>query len=126
MIEPGIDERLRAGWAAGIRKEDRIRRRDKVAMETATPNPEPEVAIIMEEKAEKVAVMDHTRQRWMGELEPRPGIREQNRPKRPIFAVDRGRNAGYPAPPAQIRTGPIKASGSYLGCLAAKRTAGQG
>ena len=59
MIEPGIEERLRAGWAAGIRKEDRIRRRDKVAMETATPNPEPEVAIIMEEKAEKVAVMDH-------------------------------------------------------------------
>ena len=45
MIEPGIDERLRAGWAAGIRKEDRIRRRDKVAMETATPDPEPEVAI---------------------------------------------------------------------------------
>jgi hypothetical protein len=53
MIEPGIDERLRAGWAAGIRKEDRIRRRDKVAMETATPGPEPEVAIVVEEKAEK-------------------------------------------------------------------------
>jgi hypothetical protein len=39
---------------------------------------------------------------------------------------DRGRDAGYPAPPAQIRTGPIKASGSYLGCLAANRTFGHG
>jgi hypothetical protein len=36
---------------------------------------------------------------------------------------DRGRNAGYPAPPAQIRTGPTKASGSYLGYLAARRMA---
>ena len=26
----------------------------------------------------------------------------------------RGRNAGYPAPPAQIRTGSFPASGSYL------------
>ncbi len=38
---------------------------------------------------------------------------------------DRGRDEDYSAPPAQIRTGPIKASGSYLGCLAAKRTAAQ-
>lgn len=30
---------------------------------------------------------------------------------------DRGRDAGYPAPPAQIRTCPIKAYGSYLGYL---------
>jgi hypothetical protein len=36
------------------------------------------------------------------------------------------RDAGYPAPPAQIRTCPIKASGSYLGCLAANRTLGHG
>ena len=43
-----------------------------------------------------------------------------------VDLVDRGRNAGYPAPPVQTRTGPTKASGSYLGCLAAKRTAGQG
>ena len=28
---------------------------------------------------------------------------------------DRGRDAGCPAPPAQIRTCPIKAYGSYLG-----------
>jgi hypothetical protein len=28
-------------------------------------------------------------------------------------ALDRGRDAGYPAPPAQIRTGPIKAYGLY-------------
>ena len=34
-------------------------------------------------------------------------------------SYDRGRDASYPAPPAQIRTGPIKASGSCLGWLAA-------
>ncbi len=38
----------------------------------------------------------------------------------------RGRDAGYPAPPAQIRAGPIRALGSYLGCLTAKRAEGQG
>ena len=38
----------------------------------------------------------------------------------------RGRNENCFSPPAQIRTGPIKAFGSYLGCLAAKRAAGQG
>jgi hypothetical protein len=31
------------------------------------------------------------------------------------LSSDRGRDAGYPAPPAQIRTGPIKAYGSHLG-----------
>ena len=40
--------------------------------------------------------------------------------------ADRGRNAGYPAPPAQIRTCPIRAFGSYLGCLTAKRCSGHG
>ena len=35
--------------------------------------------------------------------------------------LDRGRDAHCWAPPAQIRTGPIRASGSYLGCLTAKR-----
>ena len=39
---------------------------------------------------------------------------------------DRGRDVGHPTPPAQIRTCPIKASGSYLGCLAAKRAFGHG
>jgi transposase-like protein len=39
---------------------------------------------------------------------------------------DCGRNAGYPAPPAQIRTCPIRAFGSYLGCLTAKRCSGHG
>jgi hypothetical protein len=34
---------------------------------------------------------------------------------------DRGRDAHYWAPPAQIRTCPIKASGSRLGYLTAKR-----
>src|SRR5258705_839050 len=32
----------------------------------------------------------------------------------------RGRDASYLAPPAQIRTGPIRAYGSHLGCLTAK------
>ena len=30
------------------------------------------------------------------------------------------------APPAQIRTGPIRAYGSHLGCLTAKRLSGHG
>jgi hypothetical protein len=33
---------------------------------------------------------------------------------------------GRPPPPAQIRTRPTKASGSYLGCLTSKRSSGQG
>jgi hypothetical protein len=37
------------------------------------------------------------------------------RPVRGADGADRGRDAGYPAPPAQIRTGPIKAYGSHLG-----------
>jgi hypothetical protein len=32
-----------------------------------------------------------------------------------LTGAHRGRDAGYPAPPAQIRTGPIKAYGSHLG-----------
>ena len=36
----------------------------------------------------------------------------------------RGRNAGYPAPPAQIRASGTTAHGSCLGCLASKRTLG--
>src|SRR5271166_4345473 len=38
----------------------------------------------------------------------------------------RGRDAHYWAPPAQIRTCGLPAYGSYLGCLTAKRTFGQG
>src|SRR5215470_17370441 len=38
----------------------------------------------------------------------------------------RSRNAGYPAPPAQIRTCGFPSSGSYLGCVTAKRASGQG
>ena len=38
--------------------------------------------------------------------------------------IDRGRDAHYRAPPAQIRAGPINALGSYLGCLTAKRAFG--
>src|SRR5262249_16586925 len=39
---------------------------------------------------------------------------------------DRGRDASCLAPPAQIRTCPIRAYGSHLGCLTAKRASGQG
>ena len=38
----------------------------------------------------------------------------------------RGRDGHCWPPPAQIRTCPIKASGSYLGCLTSKRASGQG
>src|SRR5476651_761904 len=38
----------------------------------------------------------------------------------------RGRDAHCWAPPAQIRANPIRALGSYLGCLTAKRTLGHG
>jgi putative transposase len=36
----------------------------------------------------------------------------------------RGRDAGHPAPPAQIRTCGTPAYGPYLGCMASKRTLG--
>ena len=39
---------------------------------------------------------------------------------------DRGRDASYLAPPAQIRASGIPARGSHLGYLTAKRTSGQG
>jgi hypothetical protein len=38
---------------------------------------------------------------------------------------DRGRDASYLAPPAQNRTGPIRAYGFHLGYLTANRTSGQ-
>ena len=41
-------------------------------------------------------------------------------------ATDRGRDAHYCAPPAQIRACPIRALGSHRGCLTAKRACGQG
>src|SRR5208282_3116055 len=40
------------------------------------------------------------------------------------LSIYRGRDAHCWAPPAQIRTGPIQASGSYLGCLTSKRMSG--
>ena len=40
--------------------------------------------------------------------------------------IDRGRDSDCSPPPAQTRTGPIKASGSYLEYLTAKRALGQG
>src|SRR5216683_4166164 len=38
----------------------------------------------------------------------------------------RGRDSGYPLPPAQTRAGAASAHGSYLGCLASKRALGYG
>ena len=43
-----------------------------------------------------------------------------------ILTLDRGRDASYLAPPAQIRASGIPARGSHLGYLTAKRTSGQG
>ena len=40
--------------------------------------------------------------------------------------IARGRDASYLAPPAQNRTGPIRAYGFHLGYLTANRTSGQG
>ena len=59
------------------------------------------------------------------DLVPRAAIRIVA-PERLDSTQDRGRDAHYWAPPAQIRTSPIRASGSYLGCLTAKRCSGQG
>jgi len=42
----------------------------------------------------------------------------------PWILGGRGRDSGYPLPPAQTRAGAIDAHGSYLGCVAAKRTLG--
>src|ERR1035441_2004324 len=39
----------------------------------------------------------------------------------PLRVLDRGRDASYLAPPAQNRTGPIRAYGSHLGCMTALR-----
>ncbi len=40
--------------------------------------------------------------------------------------LGRGRAAGHPTPPAQIRTCGTTAYGSYLGCMASNRTLGKG
>src|SRR5216684_7872965 len=43
-----------------------------------------------------------------------------------VCSAYRGRDGHYWPPPAQIRTRPTKASGSYLRCLTSKRSSGQG
>ena len=43
-----------------------------------------------------------------------------------VCSAYRGRDGHYWPPPAQIRTRPTKASGSYLGYLTSKRSSGQG
>jgi len=55
------------------------------------------------------------------------GLTQANRPPRkPVRFSDRGRDARYRTPPAQIRTCPIWAFGSYLGYVTAKRFSGHG
>src|SRR6202011_5781735 len=44
----------------------------------------------------------------------------------PISRVVPGRDVRFRAPPGQFRASPIRALGSYLGCLTAKRTLAQG
>ena len=39
-----------------------------------------------------------------------------------LYVQGRGRDSGCPLPPAQTRAGAASAHGSYLGCLASKRT----
>jgi hypothetical protein len=55
------------------------------------------------------------------------GLALDARPRGQALAPDvRGRDASLEAPPAQIRASGIPAHGSYLGCLTANRTLGQG
>src|SRR5499425_1329593 len=49
-----------------------------------------------------------------------------SRARRRAPNLSRGRDASYLAPPAQIRTCSFPAYGSYLGCVTAKRSLGQG
>jgi hypothetical protein len=66
---------------------------------------------------------------FLESLDRRPGIREQPGSFASVWPPTddfRGRDASYLAPPAQIRTGPIRAYGSHLGCLTAKRLSGHG
>jgi hypothetical protein len=47
-------------------------------------------------------------------------------PSQATNGTNRGRDARCRTPPAQIPASPIRALGSYLGCVTAKRTSGQG
>ena len=67
--------------------------------------------------------------RWRGPLGPshsRIALLKATLGARRLLAEDYGRDARYRAPPAQIRTCPIRAFGSYLGCLTANRWSGHG
>jgi hypothetical protein len=44
----------------------------------------------------------------------------------PILTPYRGRDTRHRVPPAQIPAGAIRAPGSHLGCVTAKRALGQG
>jgi hypothetical protein len=59
-------------------------------------------------------------------LDGAPALLSSSRDEGMGSAGDRGRNGDCSPPPAQIRTGPIKAYGSYLEYLTANRALGQG
>ena len=81
-------------------------------------------AIVADDPKLKVNV--HGR-RHAGVFRKLQGIRPPNYPPSPAQATNhRGRECHCWHPPAQIRACPIRALGSYLGCLTAKRWFGQG
>src|SRR6202008_1941213 len=61
-----------------------------------------------------------------GATQPRPAPRPASAPASAMTPIDRGRDARYRAPPAQIRTCGIPAYGFHLGFLTANRVCGQG
>jgi hypothetical protein len=56
----------------------------------------------------------------------RPILKSKTFSGKGVFDFSRGRDDDFPPPPAQIRTSSITAYGSYLGCMASKRTFGCG
>lgn len=54
------------------------------------------------------------------------GSRSSQRTWKNVASAYRGRDTHYWTPPAQIPAGAIRAPGSHLGCLAAKRSPGHG
>ncbi len=69
---------------------------------------------------------------WRRERDSNPPLRQisqlriQKMILSPTIPRNRGRDAGYPAPPAQIPAGATHAPGSHLGCLTRKRSKGTG
>src|ERR1019366_4821259 len=76
------------------------------------------------EEVSRTKVPDATRVRpLIPPMLPKMSVSGHSRPSHsaPVPTNDRGRDASYLAPPAQIRTGPIRAYGSHLECMTALR-----